>query len=198
MEVLCKSGYQDIYRITDGVLLVINKFKPMKIDGINYPHVWNTNKSNSRIYTNGCQKHLKRLTQEYKHEQSPKWSVPIGTVIYGNTPVEIAPKNEWEYQIKTTGELFSGNQESILRLLNEIKKIIELNGVRTLTQYHNDSDNLWQYFGDHNCGCGSNVCHLEYDVRDKIIYGVCNACGSQVYTYKDEYVDEKLKEGVWK
>lgn len=27
MEVLCKSDYQDLYRVMDGVLLVVNKFR---------------------------------------------------------------------------------------------------------------------------------------------------------------------------
>lgn len=29
MEVLAQTEYQDLYRISDGVLLVINKFKPI-------------------------------------------------------------------------------------------------------------------------------------------------------------------------
>lgn len=29
MQTLCESEYQDIYRIKDGVLLVVNKFKPI-------------------------------------------------------------------------------------------------------------------------------------------------------------------------
>lgn len=29
MEILAETEYQDLYRITDGVLLVVNKFKPI-------------------------------------------------------------------------------------------------------------------------------------------------------------------------
>ena len=51
--------------------------------------------------------------------------------------------------------------------------------------------------GENNpCGCGSNCYHDEYD--GKKIYGVCNACDTDIYELKDEYVEEKLKEGIWK
>lgn len=39
--------------------------------------------------------------------------------------MEITPKNEWIYQIKTTGEMFNGNSEKIERLLNSILQIIK-------------------------------------------------------------------------
>ena len=32
MQVLAKTEYQDVYRVKDGVLLVINKFKPICYD----------------------------------------------------------------------------------------------------------------------------------------------------------------------
>ena len=127
MEVLLKSDYQDIYRITDGVLLVINKFKPMKIEGVEYLSVRHTDRNNSRAYEKGCQSGLKKLTKEYKHEASwcePEWSVPIGTVVYHDIPVEIVSENEWEYQIKTTGEMFSGDLRRVTGLINELLRII--------------------------------------------------------------------------
>lgn len=33
VQVLAETEYQDLYRITDGVLLVINKFKPIDYGG---------------------------------------------------------------------------------------------------------------------------------------------------------------------
>lgn len=123
-----QSDYQDIYRITDGVLLVINKFKPMEIEGVQYPRIHRTDKNNSRIYAKGCQNGLKKLIKEYKHKASwceSEWSVPIGAVIYHDVPVKIVPENEWEYQIKTTGDLFSGNSYKMEELLNLILQIIK-------------------------------------------------------------------------
>lgn len=127
MEVLAKTDYQDIYRITDGVLLVINKFKPIKIDGVTCPRTYYPDRHNSKSYNKECQKLLKILTKEYKHEKTwcdPEWSVPMGTVVYNNIPVEVVPKDQWEYQIKTTGEMFSGNYVKIIELINQILKII--------------------------------------------------------------------------
>ena len=124
LEVLAKTEYQDIYRITDGVILIINKFKPMKIEGTNYARVYYTNRSNSKMYEKGCQNSLKRLTKEYRHEYDPEWSVPAGTVVYHDVPVEIVSKDQWEYQIKTTGEMFSGNLERMAELVRQILQII--------------------------------------------------------------------------
>lgn len=128
LEIVVQSDYQDIYRISDGVLLVINKFNTMKIEGVKYPSVHRTDKSNSRIYKKGCQNGLKKLIKEYKHEESwcdPEWSIPIGSVLYHDVPVEIVPENEWEYQIKTTGEMFKGNSYKMNELLNSILQIIK-------------------------------------------------------------------------
>lgn len=128
MEIVCESDYQDIYRITDGVLLVINKFRPMKIDGVKYPRMYWANRSNSRIYADGCQKDLKRLIKVYKHEavgDEPEWTLPIGTVLYNGMPIEIADKSEWKYQIKTTGEMFSGTAKDVLDYMKTIKEIID-------------------------------------------------------------------------
>ena len=71
---------------------------------------------------------------------------------------------------------------------------------RRLTQCHEDSNNIWCYYdGDENnpCGCGSNCYHYEYDLIDKKIYGVCNACGTDIYEVKEEYTDERLHTGQW-
>lgn len=128
MEILANTEYQDVYRIKDGVLLIINKFKPIKIEGIDHPYITiNLNRYNSKIYYKGCQKILKILTKEYRHEKTfydSEWCIPIGTVVYGSIPVEIASKNEWQYQIKTTGELFSGTLNEIIKYINAILQII--------------------------------------------------------------------------
>lgn len=128
MEIICESDYQDIYRITDGVLLVVDKFKPMHIEGVKYPVVYWANRSNSRIYAKGCRKDLKKLIKEYKQESTkytPEWTLPIGTVVYNNIPVKLVGKSEWDYQIKTTGEMLSGTAETILEYMQIIKSIIE-------------------------------------------------------------------------
>lgn len=48
--------------------------------------------------------------------------------------------------------------------------------------------------GERNpCGCGSNCFHKEDD--NKHTYGVCNACGKDVYVYneREEFKEYKTK-----
>lgn len=128
MEVLCKSDYQDIYRIKDGVLLVINKFRPIEIDGVSFIYISNTGRKYAKRFCKGCQSSLKVLTKEFVHEKTcyePEWSLPVGTVLYYDKPVEIVGENEWSYQIKTTGDLFKGSAEEISDYLYTIKSIID-------------------------------------------------------------------------
>lgn len=123
MEILVKSEYQDMYRVKDGVLLVINKFKPIKSVG----SICDINGKNSTTYKNGCQSQLKRLTKQYVLKETsyrPEIILPKDTVLYSSTPVVLVPKNEWEYQVKTTGNLFKGNKETFENLLESILQVI--------------------------------------------------------------------------
>lgn len=66
-------------------------------------------------------------------------------------------------------------------------------------QCHKDDESIWSYFvpGENNpCGCGSNCYHLEYDGAN--VFGVCNACESDIYEVKPEYTEQYLKDGIWK
>ena len=126
MQIVCESDYQDIYRIRDGVLLVVNKFKI-----IDY-----SDKTDRRVsihsssvkwgkYKKECQDRLKIL----KKDHYDKWSditVPKGTVLYHSTPVEIeTDSSKFEYQIKTTGEMFSGDSSSMIEYINKIVNAIK-------------------------------------------------------------------------
>lgn len=71
---------------------------------------------------------------------------------------------------------------------------------RRLIQCYENSERIWCYYiPDENnpCKCKSNVYHYEYDRFDKHIYAVCNGCNEDIYTLKDEYVEEKLCTGQW-
>lgn len=73
------------------------------------------------------------------------------------------------------------------------------NEKKRVEQCYEDSGNVWCYYdGEHGnpCGCGSNCYHYEYDGEN--IYGVCNGCQTDIYEMKPEYVEEKLKQGIWK
>ena len=120
MQVVCECDYQDIYRITDGVLLVINKFeyagKPYSI----YTHYMKTGK-----YHKDCQRHLEIIKHDY-YDQPNDITYKKGTVMYYHRVVQKTDdRSKWEYQIKTTGEAFSGNHEKMTEMLNTIRELMD-------------------------------------------------------------------------
>ena len=83
--------------------------------------------------------------------------------------------------------------------LTDLDKLIDAIPEKRKVQYYEDSNNIWCYYSSDSlnpCGCGSNCYHYEFD--GKKIYGVCNACDTDIYEVKDEYVEEKLQQGIWK
>lgn len=120
IQILAETEYQDLYRVTDGVLLVVNKFKPMTIRDVINPRVSCLDKSNSTIYCKGCQKELKKLTKNYKHDFGAKWEIPKGTVLYNHIPVVLADEWEYTYEIKTTANAFSGTDNQMENMLSDI------------------------------------------------------------------------------
>ena len=120
MEVVAKTEYQDVYRITDGVLLVVNKFN-LKYAGYS---VWRFGKRGKKYNPNT--KDLYVLQEDYTdvYGRFPE-TVPKGTVLYFDRPVvSTDDKSEWKYFIKTTGECFSGYDFEIKEMLKEIEEII--------------------------------------------------------------------------
>lgn len=55
MEVLANTEYQDVYRIVDGVLLIVNKFKRIIYDEDKYFGV-SLDEAKLKSYNKGCQK----------------------------------------------------------------------------------------------------------------------------------------------
>ena len=120
MEVLCQTEYQDVYRIKSGVLLVINKFRIIERSFI-------SSYSKNRPYDKHS-KDLRVLTDDYYYYPNNK-TYKSGQVIYNHYPVELVDnKEEWSFQIKTTGDALSGTFEEITFLLNNILgKVCETN-----------------------------------------------------------------------
>lgn len=121
VQVLAETEYQDLYRITDGVLLVVNKFKPIDYGEDKYVSLYDPK---VKSYNKGCQKRLKILKEDY-YKQYEDITVPKGTVLYYGRPVELARKDEWNFQIKTTDESLSGDFDEVTELLTSIIKIID-------------------------------------------------------------------------
>lgn len=127
MEVLAQTECQDMYRIKDGVLLVVNKFEKMEIQGVQFPLVSGDGKNRSK-YNKNCQDSLQILKKDFVHEKSwmeDKWKVQAGTVLYHRQPIQATTdKSRWKYEIKTTGSMFSGSSDEMMDMLREIEGVI--------------------------------------------------------------------------
>ena len=124
MEVLANTEYQDVYRIVDGVLLIVNKFKRIICNEDEYFRVSFSN-SKVKSYNKGCQKWLKVLKEDY-HDEYSNISVPKGTVLYQDYPVELTIKPEnYIYEIKTTGNAFGGDYNEVTDIIDNIYKLMD-------------------------------------------------------------------------
>lgn len=129
MQVLAKTEYQDVYRVTDGVLLVVNKFVPIEYENEKYFTVYRS-KAKQGKYSKGCQDWLKVLKTDY-HDEYRKITVPKGTVTYINRPViSTDNQSDWTYEVKTTGSALSGDSDEIQSLLSNILYTIRTGEVR--------------------------------------------------------------------
>lgn len=129
LEVLAKTEYQDLYRVTDGVLLVVNKFIPIEYENEKYFTVYR-GKVKQRKYNKGCQDWLKVLKEDY-HDEYSGITVPKGTVTFIDRPV-ISTNNQsdWKYEIKTLGSALSGDFDMIEMLLSSILYTIKTGEVK--------------------------------------------------------------------
>lgn len=129
MEVLANTEYQDVYRIVDGVLLIVNKFlykdyskKTKRIVRVN-----DIRRGNCKIYHKGCQSYLKELKRDYLDTYATV-TIHKGTVLYNGYPVEptIKPEN-YIYEIKTTGDAFGGNYSKVMNMIANIREVMDGN-----------------------------------------------------------------------
>lgn len=115
--------------MTDGVLLVVNKFVPIKYENEKYFTVCRSRIKQGK-YNKGCQDWLKILKEDY-HDEYSDITVPKGTVTYIDRPV-IPTDNQpdWTYEVKTTDSTLSGDLDMIEMLLSSILYTIRTGDVR--------------------------------------------------------------------
>lgn len=124
MEVLAKTEYQDLYRVADGVLLVVKKFIPIEYENEKYFTVHGRGAKQGK-YNKGCQNWLKVLKEDYYDEYSGI-TVPKDTVTYMDRPViPTDNQSDWKYEVKTTGDALSGDFDVIEMLLSSILYTIQ-------------------------------------------------------------------------
>lgn len=127
MEIVAQTDYQDIYRITDGVLFIVNKFEPINYTDKTKEYVYvHKSRAKYKSYNKNCQVWLKVLKEDYVYEYCPV-VIPKGTVIYMDIPVMCTnDKDKWKYELKTTGTAFSGNYGEILKMLDDVADCIDI------------------------------------------------------------------------
>ena len=130
LEVLAKPEYQDLYRVTDGILLVVNKFVPIEYENEKYFTVHRRGVKQGK-YNKGCQDWLKVLKGDY-YDEYRNITVAKGTVTYIDRPV-ISTNNQsdWKYEVKTTGSALSGNFDMIEMLLSSILYTIRTGEIKS-------------------------------------------------------------------
>lgn len=121
MEIVAQTDYQDIYRITDGVLLVVNKFILIDYSDETKEYIRvHLSKVKYKSYNTNCQTWLKILKEDYVYKYCPV-VVPKGTVLYMGIPVICTnDQDKWEYELKTTGTAFSGTYDTMQEMLDNI------------------------------------------------------------------------------
>lgn len=115
--------------MTDGVLLVVNKFAPIEYENEKYFTVHRRGIKQGK-YNKGCQDLLKVLKEDY-YDEYRNITVSKGTVTYIDRPV--VPTNnqsDWKYEIKTTGSALSGDFDMIEMLLSSILYTIKTGEVK--------------------------------------------------------------------
>ncbi len=119
--IVAQTNYQDIYRITDGVLFIVNKFVPIDYSNLTDERIHIYRKeAKYKSYNKNCQNWLKVLKEDYKYEYCPIIA-PKGTVTYMDVPVICTnDKDKWKYELKTTGTAFSGNYDAMLEMLDNV------------------------------------------------------------------------------
>lgn len=116
MEKIQSHAIKDIWRIREGLLLEVHRFKTLG-------HCWVRSKKSVK-QIRGC-KGLTELKEDYCDSYTKK-TFPKGTLIYNTVPVEPETnKDNFKFEIKSSGgSIFSRNAEEMKNILNDIEKTI--------------------------------------------------------------------------
>lgn len=115
MEKIQNHEIKDIYRVRDGLLVEIKKYKRLG---------FYLSSSYKAKIVRGC-KGLKILTEDCFDSYNDKF-YKKGTYIYEGTPVEpLIDKSLFTYEIKSSGGSISGNDKDIINILEKIENIIK-------------------------------------------------------------------------
>lgn len=119
MEQITKHEYLDVYRVADGVLLNVKKYKE---EDTNWAY---SNHYNDKMVFKKI-KGLKNLYECILDVVGKYYSISVGDIIYGTNKISlITNATEYRYEIKTTGEMFSGDYKEVSNYLYVIIEVMD-------------------------------------------------------------------------
>lgn len=121
-EVVQEHKYQDIYRICYGVLLIVNKFKKVK-HGLYFVSEKENKKSFKKVDgLKNCYTAKTDIPVPYSYDNT---IISKGSIIFEHNLIEpITNKEDFFYELKTTGSSFSGNYGDFKELNEMVDDII--------------------------------------------------------------------------
>lgn len=115
-EAIQKHELQDIYRLQPGVILIVNKYKP--ITSWIYSDIRRITKA-----VKGLKGGL-MLKEAYTHNGV---TLPAGTILLNRTPVKpITNLREFSMELKLSGGAFHGDYDEHLALYRKVEHILEI------------------------------------------------------------------------
>lgn len=124
-ETVQEHEYQDIYRLCYGVLVIVNKYNIA-----NYNWYWGNTKEHKKKLEKikglkSCFKTLDDIDM-YTYNNQELSVLPRGSIIFeDNVIIPTNNKDEYFYELKTTGSCFSGVGKEFSDLLNLVKEIYD-------------------------------------------------------------------------
>lgn len=133
MEEIIKSEYEDVYRVTDGVTLHVKKYRRKTNTDGRYIYIVYDDAPKLKNYIKGSNyRHcrLKKASEDVRIREgfggaSDYVEALAGAVFESDVLVEIVPPNNYKYEIKTSGDAFSGSALGMMELVEDITTQIE-------------------------------------------------------------------------
>lgn len=121
MEYITKNELYEEIRIRDGLVLKVQKYKPLSYDNFKITDLkGNISKVGSKLHILKC-----KITRN----EFCKGEViyPKGTYIINKIPVEKCDTKDYVFEITSSGGSIMGNKNNVINDLNEIIKQININ-----------------------------------------------------------------------
>lgn len=132
MEEIIKSEYEDVYRVKEGVTLHVKKYSRVRDEKTGRyrcikleDRMKLKNYIKDKSYQNCCLK----IASEDVHIDNGFWSgeytlIQKGSVFDGDFIIKPVSQNLYRYEIKATGNSFSGNVIQINKMVKDIMEVV--------------------------------------------------------------------------